>query len=191
MTNSEMINKALIFATEKHWNHKRKYSDLPYIIHPIEVANIISSITVNPEVIVAGFLHDTIEDCHVKPEEIEQLFGNYVLELVKSETEDKYDDIPREASWSRRKQESLELHKSSTDINVKILWLADKLSNVRSFCALYKKEGLAMWSRFNEKDPKVQKWYYYEILNNTAELSETEAYMEFRNKIDTLFKEVE
>lgn len=190
MTNSEIINKALIFATEKHRNQKRKFSDLPYIMHPIEVAQIISTITVEPEVIVSGILHDTIEDCHVSSEEIEKQFGSYVIDLVKSETEEKYDDIPREESWCRRKQESLEMLKSSTDINVKILWLADKLSNMRSFCAMYKQEGLEMWKKFNEKDPAVQKWYYYEVLKNTAELSETEAYKELKDRIDALFKEV-
>lgn len=190
MTSTELLNNALIFAVEKHKDQKRKYSNLPYVFHPLEVAQIISTFTDNPEVIASGLLHDTIEDSNVLPEEIEKQFGKYVLELVKSETEEKHNDIPREESWKRRKEESLEMLKTGNDINVKILWLADKLSNIRSFCRLYANEGLSMWNKFNEKDPELQKWYYTEILENTKELSDTEAYQELQDRIQILFREV-
>ena len=80
-----LIEKAYNFALEKHKGQKRASGE-DYIVHPIEVAKILTELEVSPEVIVAGFLHDIVEDCDVKLEEITEMFGEDVSYLVESLT---------------------------------------------------------------------------------------------------------
>lgn len=85
-----MIDKAIAFATKAHEGQVRKGTSRPYIVHPLEVGEIISSMTEDEEVIAAAILHDTIEDCEGVTEEILQReFGERVAFLVAQESEDK------------------------------------------------------------------------------------------------------
>ena len=88
--------------------------------------------TTDQEVIAAALLHDVVEDTHVTIDEIEEKFGKRVKELVLSETEDKRPNMPSSLSWRIRKEESLEVLKTTTDIGVLMIWLGDKLANIRS-----------------------------------------------------------
>ncbi len=90
--------------------------------------------------------------------------------LVLSESEEAYPDESRDASWKRRKEGSLRTLKSSQDIGVKMLWLADKLANIRSLAGMYSEQGEAMWKNFHQSDPDLQCWYYRTIAE-TLELS--------------------
>ncbi len=110
-------------------------------------------------------------------------------ELVLSETEDKRVDIPPCDSWKIRKQEAIATLKSTDDIGVKILFLSDKLSNLRSIAAGLPKEGAAFWQKFNQKDPNQHMWYYSEILNELSELQNTPEWAEYNRLIKTVFKE--
>lgn len=86
-----MIEKAIIFATEKHLGVKRKYDNVPYIVHPIFVAYLVSFFkrSKNFELLfVAALLHDVVEDCGVTIEEIKHLFGSQVADLVQELTSD-------------------------------------------------------------------------------------------------------
>ena len=85
-----------------------------------------------------------MEDAGVTLEEIEAKFGFRVRELVSSETEDKRADLPPEATWRVRKEESLNVLKNTEDIAVLMVWLGDKLANMRSIYWDWKKEGDAM-----------------------------------------------
>ena len=76
----EIIEDAVIFAANAHYGKVRKMAGMPYILHPMEVAAIIAAITDDKEVIAAGILHDTIEDCGVLAPEIEERFGTRVFE---------------------------------------------------------------------------------------------------------------
>lgn len=183
----ELVDKAIIYATEKHSGQVRKFSGIPYILHPMEVAAIISTMTNDEEIIAAGLLHDTIEDCDADPLEIEQIFGKHVAALVSSETEDKLEQRPPEETWQQRKADSLLLLQNSKNIDVKIMWLADKLSNIRSFSREYRTKGDEMWKVLHQKDKKMQEWYYREIAKCLPELSDTAAYIEFTYLIDYIF----
>lgn len=183
---SELTDRAIIFATGKHASQVRKFAGTPYILHPLEVASIIASLTPDEEVIAAGILHDTIEDCGASPSEIEELFGARVMSLVCSETEDKLPDRPAGETWLIRKKESLK-ELDSCCAEVKILWLADKLSNMRSFCSEHEADGDAMWQKMNQKDISLQKWYYYSVLEKLGELSYSRAYRELKWLTDELF----
>ena len=184
---NNIFNRAIEYALNVHDGVKRKSADIPFILHPMEVATIVSTITENLDVIAAAFLHDTVEDGDVSLEEIKEIFNEEVMELVKSETENKRRDILPEETWQIRKEESLEVLKNSKNINVKILWLADKLSNLRSFYRLYLEKGDKMWQAFHQSDPSKQEWYFRKVYEYTHELKDEAAYKEYGELLDKLF----
>lgn len=182
----ELVERAIIFATKAHKGMRRK-NNLPYILHPVEVAAIVSSMTSDQEVIAAGALHDVVEDTEIGIQVIEKEFGKRVAGLVTSETENKRKELPADVTWKVRKEEAMEVLKNTKDINVKILFLSDKLSNLRSIYSNWGKEGPNLWKHFNQKDPVEQKWYYNSIANYTQELSDTLAGREYNWLVQELF----
>ncbi len=182
-----VLEKAIIFATNAHEGQKRKISGIPYILHPLEVASIISTMTDDIEVMAAGVLHDTVEDCNVDPLEITRLFGTHVSALVQGETEDKLQDRPPSETWQERKEDSLLFIKNSKNRDIKILWLSDKLSNIRSFYREYLRIGDNLWLYLNQKDPKMQKWYYTTVADCLAELEDTPAFKEYVDLVNKIF----
>lgn len=185
---SNLVDKAIIYATNKHSGQVRKLSLQPYILHPLEVAAIISTLTKDENVICAGILHDVIEDCKTNGEEIRQEFGDRVYELVSAETEDKKEGRSKSDTWLERKQESIVELANTKDVDVKILWLGDKLSNIRSLFYGYVEHGEDIWNMFHQKDKKMHEWYYYSVLENVSELKDTFAYKEYSLILDMLFK---
>ena len=129
------LEEAIIYATIMHQGITRKLGDTPYILHPLEVAQILSTMTDDEDVITAGILHDIVEDTDGTLPEIEKRFGERVAKLVSSETELKYPGQDPKETWKRRKEESILMLKNSQDIGVKMLWLADKLANIRSLAS--------------------------------------------------------
>ena len=166
----KISEEAIIYATIMHQGKVRKFKGRPYIFHPLEVAQILTTLTDDEEVITAGILHDIVEDTDGTLQEIEERFGKRVADLVATESENKYPQEDRSASWKKRKEESLIILKNSTDIAVKMLWLADKLSNIRSLSGMYSELGDSMWQKLNQSDPKMQCWYYKSVAE-TIELS--------------------
>lgn len=183
----EKVSDAIILAANAHKGQYGKLIDCPYIFHPLQVASVISTITLDENVIAAGVLHDVIEDAGVTPETIKEQFGEEVYELVLSETENKHPELPKSETWMTRKQESLEVLKNTKNINVKILWLSDKLANIRSYCEYYKEHGDQLWQKFHQTDPAKHKWYYEQIIEYTKELSDTKAYKELVQLFNNLF----
>ncbi len=186
----ELVSEAIIFAAKAHDSMRRKKSDVPYILHPMEAAVIVGSVTDKQEVIAAAMLHDVVEDAGITMSEIENTFGKRVAELVASETEDKRAELPPYITWRVRKEEAIALLEQTNDLDVKILYLGDKLANIRAVYSDWKEEGHAMWQRFNQKDPAQQAWYYRTIAENIRELSYTSAWQEFNKLIQIIFAEV-
>ena len=183
----DIVDRAIILAVKAHSGDCRKGTKLPYIVHPIESCAIAASITDDKEIIAAAVLHDVVEDTDVTIEEIEEKFGKRVKELVGAETEDKRADLPPAATWRIRKEESLAELKSTEDIAVLMVWLGDKLANMRSIYRDWKVEGDAMWQRFNQKDVKEQAWYYGSIVKLTERLSDTSAWLEYKKLTEIVF----
>ena len=69
----DLVTEAVIFASKAHDGMRRKLSSAPYIMHPLEAAVTVSSITSDQEIIAASVLHDVVEDANIQPEEIEEL----------------------------------------------------------------------------------------------------------------------
>ena len=152
----ELVSEAIAFAVAAHDGMRRKKSEAPYILHPMEAAVIVGSMTDDQDLIAAAVLHDVVEDAGVTIDEVEAKFGKRVRELVESETEDKRAELPPSATWRIRKEESLAVLKNTEDIGVLMVWLGDKLANMRSIYRDFKIEGVAMWQRFNQKDVNQQ-----------------------------------
>lgn len=149
-----MINKAVEFATRAHEGQFRKGTERPYIIHPVEVGDIVSGMTKDEEVISAALLHDTIEDCEgVTQRVLAQEFSERVAWIVAQESEDK--SLP----WMDRKKSTIE-HLRNAPREVKMVGLADKLSNMRDIDRDYPIYGEELWNRFRMKDKNTIGWYY-------------------------------
>ena len=187
----ELVSEAIAFAVKAHDGMRRKKSDAPYILHPMEAAVIVGTLTCDQHLIAAAALHDVVEDAGVLIEEIEGKFGKRVCELVKSETEDKRADRPPAETWRIRKEESLGVLKNTDDIGVLMVWLGDKLANMRALYRDFTVEGEAMWQRFNQKNVSEQAWYYRSIVKLTDRLSNTSAWLEYKTLTDLVFGEGE
>ena len=179
-TNSKLLDRAIVFATKAHSGTFRKKDGIPYILHPMEVASIAGGITTDEEVLTAALLHDTVEDTNVTLDTIKSQFGDRVAALVASETEDKRRDRSPAETWMQRKMESLAALRNAVDPGVHVLWLSDKLANMRSFARQYEKEGDRMWKDYNQTDPAQQAWYYRTIEALTSDLKDTNAWKELR-----------
>ena len=183
----ELVSEAISFAVKAHDGMRRKKNDSPYILHPMEAAVIVGTMTNDQNLIAAAALHDVVEDSGVSIEEIEEKFGARVRALVESETEDKRADLPPADTWRIRKEESLAVLKNTDDIAVLMVWIGDKLANMRSIYRDWKVEGDAMWQRFNQKDVNEQAWYYRSIADLTERLSETSAWLEYKTLTELVF----
>ncbi|MBQ5660884.1 MAG: bifunctional (p)ppGpp synthetase/guanosine-3',5'-bis(diphosphate) 3'-pyrophosphohydrolase [Lachnospiraceae bacterium] len=183
----EIVSEAIIFAVKAHDGMRRKKSDAPYILHPMEAAVIIGTMSDDQELIAAAALHDVVEDTDITIEEIEEKFGKRIKELVASETEDKRADLPPTETWRIRKEESLEDLKNTDDIGVLMVWIGDKLANMRSIYREWKVEGDAMWQKFNQKNVSEQAWYYRSIAKLTERLSDTSAWIEYNALTELVF----
>lgn len=185
----DRFDEALHFAIKAHAGMFRK-GGAPYIVHPLEVAVIASTMTQDEDVLCAAVLHDVVEDTPATLQDIVDAFGERVGELVGAETEDKHRERPPEDTWYMRKRDSLEVLRSCDDRDVLILWLADKLSNMRSFVRMHEVSGNRLWEAFHEKDPRIQAWYYNSIAQATSELSDMEAWKEYSFLLDKVFEGV-
>lgn len=184
----ELISEAINFAVKAHDGARRKQSDIPYILHPMEAAVIVGTMTDDQEIIAAAVLHDTVEDTFVTLPEIEEKFGCRVAELVASETENKRADLHPSSTWHIRKEESLQVLRNTNDIAVLMVWLADKLANMRSIYREWSKVGDKIWGKFNERDPENQCWYYRSVADLTERLRDYSAWQEYKTLTETVFK---
>lgn len=184
----DKVTLAIEFAAKAHDGMCRKKDKTPYILHPLEASVIVGTMTDNQDVISAAVLHDVVEDTAITIEEIEEKFGSRVRELVESETEDKRADLPPENTWRIRKEESLEKLRNCGDTDVLMLWLGDKLSNMRSFYRIWRNEGKNMWQSFNQKDTEQQFWYYSTIAELTSPLKDFPAWQEYNELVKIVFE---
>ena len=178
-----MVNKAIEFATKAHDGQLRKGTTRPFILHPLEVGKIVASMTKDEEVICAAILHDTIEDCEGITEElIANTFTKRVANMVAKESEDK------SKSWMERKIHTIKKLRTAS-IEVQMIGLADKLSNMRDIDRDYPECGEELWNRFRMKDKNVIGWYYKSIRDVLADsLHEEKAYQEYCDLVEKNFQ---
>ena len=182
------LEQSIIYATEKLEGRARKVTGYPAVLHSFEVAQILTSMTNDIDVLTAGVLHDVIEDGNATAEEIEKNFGPRVLELVNSDTETVSSTECPENTWLERKQSSINFLRNTADNDIRKLWLADKLSNIRSIANAYSAKGDALWENFHQKDPDMHRWYYTTIADILEmHLNQTGAFKEFIKHINFIW----
>lgn len=183
----DIFEKAVSLAVKAHHGMMRKYNKVPFIVHPLEAVSIVSTMTTDLEVLAATVLHDAVEDTSLTIEEIEKEFGPRVAKLVSYSSEDKRRNLPANSTWVLRKQETLNLLNKLDDIEVKMICLGDKVSNLRSCYYMYQTLGEDMWKVFNQHDPKMHKWYHEGVADALKELKDEIAYQEYLLLIKKLF----
>lgn len=122
---------ALYFATAGHAaiNQRRKYTDEPYMVHPIAVANILKLYDItDPDVIAAAYMHDLVEDTPITNDLINSLFGDRIAGLVAEVT-----DVSKPSDGNRKIRKALDCaHLAQASFNGKLIKLADLIDNTKS-----------------------------------------------------------
>ncbi len=179
---NDTLNQAIIFAVKRHAGQVRKGSTRPYILHPLAVMNILDSMGADNDLLIAGVLHDVLEDTDTTIVELANNFGAAVATLVSSHTEDK------SKSWAERKSDTIvELQEAPR--RVKMLVMADVVANSRDMLAGVLREGERFWDRFNAtKEEKA--WYYSELQDALYELQEDEATRQVYWEMVNLYKDI-
>jgi (p)ppGpp synthase/HD superfamily hydrolase len=184
---NELIQKGEIFATKAHNGQTRKTSGAPYIGHPFLVAKILQGAGMPPKVIVAGLLHDTVEDTDITIEDIQKEFGDEIAALVAYNTEEK------EHSWEERKEHTIEQLKTGT-LHQKALVVSDKYANLLELIRNYSELGDAIWNSF-KRGKQQQYWYFSGVATSGKENLPTEEiptfFHEYEKAVDSFFGMVE
>ncbi|MGE5257104.1 MAG: HD domain-containing protein, partial [Hyphomicrobiales bacterium] len=153
-TYSARLYDAIELAAKAHHRQVRKGTEIPYIVHPLAVAGLLIRSQCPEHLVIAGLLHDLLEDTPVTVEEIESHFGQRVSELVKAMSEP-----DKKAPWEKRKAHTIEYLGDRASDEVLLVALADKLDNIRAIREGLESDGEMFWERFNRPREK-QKWYY-------------------------------
>lgn len=176
---SQAINKALIFSSSAHRNQLRKATDTPYISHPVGVGMILLKTGCRDELVIAGILHDCLEDTDATENDILKEFGPEVLELVKGATEPDH----HTKSWQERKQHTIDYMKNASR-DIKLVCCADKLNNLMCDINDFEVLGDKLWERFSAP-MQDQVWYYSELAKSFRTNYPTEPlFKEFNDKVN-------
>ncbi|GIV98198.1 MAG: phosphohydrolase [Herpetosiphonaceae bacterium] len=143
---SQRFEDALVLAATAHRNQLRKGSNTPYITHPVHVARILTHYGYDEDIVIAGLLHDVIEDCDLQPQEIAGRFGLYVAEIVVAISEQKR-AAGGEIPWEERKANQLAALRDAP-IEAVVVKAADTLHNLLATYADVEREGEIVWQRF-------------------------------------------
>lgn len=147
------ISKAVEIAAASHQLQLRKGSALPYITHPYSVAMLLLQAGCSENVVIAGLLHDTVEDTDLTLHDIAREFGIQVAQFVEECTEPE-----KSKSWEERKLHSINKIQYISKESCMII-CCDKLHNIKSTSEERLKVGEKVWERFN-RGKEEQKWYY-------------------------------
>ena len=159
-----MIFRAIQFAADAHEGHYRKGTTIPYISHLMNVMKILCENGCEEEIIVAGILHDVVEDTPTTIEMVARKFGKRMAAAVAgaSEPEKTAKDTQWNASWKTRKEHTIHYLATEADLDKLLVSCADKLDNARAILSDQQETGEAIWTRFNAGKAE-QKWYYQSL----------------------------
>jgi (p)ppGpp synthase/HD superfamily hydrolase len=182
------MEKALVLAAKAHRNQSRKHTDIPYIIHPVAVAFKLWQEKCPEDLIIAGLLHDVVEDSAVTILEIKDEFGDQVADIVQACTEP-----GKMIPWEKRKQVVLQRIREGS-MALKLVACADKLHNIECMIDDYLTVGDKLWKRFS-RGREQQEWFHRSLVDSffhgLSYVSEDSLFFRFRGKVDLLFGELE
>ena len=167
---TSFFDKALKFAVEAHQGTERRGKGYPYIIHPMEAAAIVATMTNDQEMLAAAILHDTVEDTDVTIEQIREQFGDRVA-----------------LTWREKKTAQLR-QLAAAPHDSKIVALGDKFSNMSGIALDYRQIGDEVWKRFHAPNGKPDvEWYYRSLAEALSELSDMLVYKEYLKLLEEIF----
>lgn len=152
----DKVEQAIYFATKAHHRQNRKMEKVAMIFHPFTVGMILQRAGCKDEVIIAGILHDVIEDTKYTKEDIEKKFGKEIADLVEGVSES-----DKSLPWEERKQETIDYLKTAS-LDEKLIECADKINNLESIYLDIKKEGEEVWKIF-KRGREQQRWYHTNV----------------------------
>ena len=161
----ERLDYSILFATKAHDLQRRKTDNVLMIFHPFTVGMMLKDSNMSEDCVIAGILHDVVEDTKYILNDIKKEFGDNVAKIVEEVTEDK--SLP----WEERKRQAI-----------------DKINNLETLYDLILEKGDEVWKSFNRPYEK-QKWYYTEMYNAVIVNSkDNKLYERYKVILDKLFK---
>ena len=155
--------RAFEYAALVHGGDTRKSTSIPYISHLMAVAGIVLEYGGNEDEAIAALLHDAAEDHGGCPrlDDIRARFGAEVAEIVHGCSDSLTEDPDKKDPWPTRKSRYI-AHLPQASASIRLVSAADKLHNARCILADYRREGPALWGRFNKESNQL--WYYRSLL---------------------------
>ncbi|AZO95609.1 HD domain-containing protein [Halocella sp. SP3-1] len=176
------FERAVNFAARAHQGQLRKGTETPYIVHPYMVGMILYGENCAEEVIVAGILHDTIEDTSVKDEDIEKEFDKQIRDIVVGVSEP-----DKKLPWRVRKEHTINYLREAP-LNERLVICADKLHNISSITEEYNSQGEKLWDKFTGKRDE-QEWYYQSIVDILLSYDDISNYTGMFMKLKTMVED--
>ena len=176
------IQKAIYIATHQHRHQERKLSNVPYIVHPFSVAWILAEQTKDEDIVVAGLLHDVLEDTEGYDYfDISRDFGEKVANIVIEVTEN--NSLP----WQEKKEKYIEVFENSSQESLMVA-TADKIHNLASVYEEIIETGESPFgAKFRSYDES--KWFYESVYNVMERRLENKLLLrEFKDLMDLVFE---
>ena len=178
---TSLLDKAIHFAVDAHQGAERRGKGFPYILHPLEAAAIVATMTADQRLLAAAVLHDVVEDTTATIEQIRRAFGDDIAQLVAKESH------PKGLGWRESRKHILD-HLRVASRESQIVTLGDKLSNMRAIARDHRVLGSQLWQRFGAPNGAADyAWYYRSLTAALVPLADTEAYQEFARLIHEIF----
>jgi (p)ppGpp synthase/HD superfamily hydrolase len=178
------IFDAVEFAARAHRGQYRKASQIPYILHPLNVARILIECGASEDLVLAAVLHDVVEDTPVTLDQLRAQFGDHVGDLVQAISE-----ADRQDTWENRKRAMLVLTEQASQ-DVLLLELADRLDNIREIQRDLAAQGDVVWKRFT-RGFEQQQWLYHQFADLFSRRVTTDCGIplaqEFRTRVNEVF----
>ncbi len=157
---TERFERALVFATQRHSDQRRKGGDVPYVAHLLSVCGLVLDAGGDEDAAIGALLHDTVEDQKATLDEIRWLFGEQVASIVDQCSDTDEDPKP---PWRARKETFVARVPLMTEA-ARLVTCADKLHNIRCILADYRVVGHGVWDKFTGgRDGSL--WYYRAVLD--------------------------
>ncbi len=183
---TSLLDRAIIYAVRAHAGTERRGKGFPYIVHPMEAMAIVATLTADQALLAAAALHDVVEDTALTVEDIRAEFGDRVAELVEAESDKFVEGVSESDSWRTRKQAAID-RLAEAPLEVKMIAMGDKLSNMRAIARDYALQGDGLWNLFHVKDRASHEWHYRGLAASLRSLAGTPAYDEFERLVNQVF----
>ena len=188
---SPKIQKAINTACSLHLGQERKVDGLPFIVHPFSVSLILLNYTNSEEIIIAGLLHDVLEDAKIYSfHDLIKDFGDNIAKIVREVSEDKDSHIQedKKATWKARKTKYITNLKNAGQ-GALMVSCADKIHNLTALMDAYSREKEMVWSKFNAPKEEIL-WNYREVINVLREKLNNDIMKELDNVHHSFLKTI-